>query len=697
MAITTRGGFDRANYPDTPDDKDTLDQGAWSVEFDIDWGSSQQQRDMCNEDMRFVMMQGGQWEGFLGDQFSTNRPRMEMDRTYERVNTFMSQYAEAKPSVVFGPATGSNTSTDDCRILNGLFRADMRRNNGYYAVYNAVHEAVLGGMGAFRVRPKFEDEEDDTNINQNICFEPIHSAYSSVIWDANAKRYDKRDARHCNIITFMTTSAFYERYGDNVSPSSVPVGEDRREFNWNTPDGVFVAERYWVTTQIKTSILLVHPQTQEKVSLYEEDLKNTIADLDAAGFEEVSRRQKTVRTIQKAVYSGVQLLEGPYEVAGKWIPIVPVYAFWVYMDAQEAYLGLIRKQKDPQRLFNTQASSLAELAATSIKQVPIFAPEQMVGPGIKEQWSQAHLGKYNYMLANPLRNEAGEIITTGPIGKIDPPAVDPAIAAILELTSSYIKDTGDMIPTELPKREISGDAVSKLTKRVDLKTYLIMENIYNSLIMCGDIYKDMATLIYSDTRNVNLLAEDDTQSTTLINGATFDPATGDVTYANQVANKRFECYANIGPSFMSMRQEAKETMLGLLAAVDKSSPYYTVLLAEYVNLLDGSTEALTEFNRKQMLKLGLRKPETPEEEQMMDNLAKQQAEPSPEEQLVIAATENEKAQAQENLADVGVKNAQAELNKAKSAEALASAEEKQMGAFERANNVLNFDQTRTGT
>ncbi len=695
-------GYDRANTPDREENITQPDISTWSVEFDIDWSASQQQRDQANEDIRFIMVQGGQWEGFLGDQFASNRPRMEMDRLYEKVNTFMSQYAETKPGIVFHPGSGSNTSQDDCKLLNGMYRADMRRNNGYYAVYNAVHEAVLGGIGGFRVKAHFEDEEDDENINQNIGFEPIQSAYSSIIWDANAKRYDKRDARHCNVITFLTTSAFEERF-PGYSPSSVPVGEDRREFNWNSPGGAYIAERYWVEHQIKTSVLLRNPDTGDSMSMYLEDFKLSIADLDASGYVEIRRRKKNVKLVKKAIYSGSDILEEEIEIAGKHIPIVPVYAFWMFVDGQEQYLGMVRKQKDAQRLFNMQASSLAELAATSIKEAPIFAPEQMNGPGIKELWSQAHLGKFNYLLVEPLRDEAGTILSAGPIGTIKPPSVDPALAAIIQLTSEYITNTGTMNPVDIPNREISGAAIQKITKRVDLKTYLIMENVYNSLILAGDIYKDMAAEIYADSRDVTVLESDGTDRQVEINTQQMNVESGQMERVNDLAGKKFECYSDVGPSYSSMREEWQEMVVALLDRVPQESPYYAVLMAELVDLIDGTSDELKAFNRKQMLKLGLREPETDEDKKYMEGLAEQAKQPSPEDQLVLAATENEKSQAAENAANaeeskskVPVNLSQVELNKARAAEQLSKAEENTAGAFEKAASVLQFPQSRTG-
>lgn len=698
MAITTYGGSDRANQPDVPEDateadQDAYDLSAWSTEFDVDYGASQENRDQANEDVRFVMVPGGQWEGFLGDQFSTARPRMEMDKTYERVNVFMSQFAEAKPGINYAPASNSDTSEDDAKLLNGLYRADMRRKNGYYSLYNAVHEGTLGGIGALRLRPEFEDPDDDENMAQRIAFEPIHAAYSSVIWDANAKRYDKRDARRCHILTFLTTDAFMERF-PGKSPASVQ-NNDRREFNWNSPGGAFVAEKYWIAEEVKTSVLLQHPQTGEKMVLFEEDMKEQIRELDESGFEEVRRRKKVVRMVKKAVYSGTDLLEGPIDVAGKYIPIVPFYAFWIYCDGQEQFHGLIRKQKDGQRLFNTQVSSLAELAASSIKEVPIFAPEQMNGPNLQEQWSQAHLGEFNYLLAKPLRNESGEVLHAGPTGASKPPTIPPALQGILQVTSEYVRDTGNAIPNEVPSREISGDALRQINKRVDLKTYLVMENVNNSLILAGDIYMSMASEIYTDTRDINIITEDDIQRNVTLNKPTIDPKSGTVTVENQVEGKKFETYTEVGPSYASMREQAKETLKEMLNSMQPDNPYYEVILAEFISLMDGTTDALSNFNRQQLLRMGLRPPETPEEKQMLAQQQQAAQQPSPQDELMAAATRNEDSQTKENLADAEEKLSQAELNKAKSAEALASAEEKQVGAFETANNVLNFNKTGT--
>jgi hypothetical protein len=60
---------------------------------------------------------------------------------------------------------------------------------------NAFEEAVGGGIGAWRLRTVYEDDEDEDNDRQRIMFEPIFDADSSVFFDLNSKRQDKSDAQ----------------------------------------------------------------------------------------------------------------------------------------------------------------------------------------------------------------------------------------------------------------------------------------------------------------------------------------------------------------------------------------------------------------------------------------------------------------------------------------------------------------------
>ncbi len=48
----------------------------------------------------------------------------------------------------------------------------------------------------------------------------------------------------------------------------------------------------------------------------------------------------------KSIFNGNEYMQEPKRIAGKWIPIVPVYAYRTYVDGNECYWGLVRKLMD---------------------------------------------------------------------------------------------------------------------------------------------------------------------------------------------------------------------------------------------------------------------------------------------------------------------------------------------------------------
>ena len=72
--------------------------------------------------------------------------------------------------------------------------------------------------------------------------EPITDADNSVFFDLDAKRQDKADAKRCYVVKSMSRGAYEEEYDDN--PASWPKTIHKTEFDWSTPDLVFVDIRW---------------------------------------------------------------------------------------------------------------------------------------------------------------------------------------------------------------------------------------------------------------------------------------------------------------------------------------------------------------------------------------------------------------------------------------------------------------------
>ena len=212
------------------------------LEFDSIQSAMREVRLQCLEDRRFYSISGAQWEGNLSEQFS-NKPRFEVNKIHLSVMRIINEYRNNRITVDFVSKDGNanDTLADTCDML---FRADEQDSTADEAYDNAFEEAVGGGFGAFRLRTVYEDEYDEDNDNQRIRLEPIYDADSTVFFDLDAKRQDKSDARVCFVLTAMTRDAYIAEWDDD--PSSWPKEIHQYEFDWATPDMVYVAEFYRV-------------------------------------------------------------------------------------------------------------------------------------------------------------------------------------------------------------------------------------------------------------------------------------------------------------------------------------------------------------------------------------------------------------------------------------------------------------------
>lgn len=617
--------------------------------FDIDYYAIDQQRDWANEDLRFCDVDGAMFEGWLGDQFA-NRPRFEFNKVVQSVYRFIGEWVNNRQNVKFRPDDTLN-GEDDAGILNGLYRKDYRRSNGSQAVDNAVQEMTKTGVGAIKLSSEFVDEENLEDDRQQITFEPIYTAYNSVIWDINAKALDKSDAQHVIVLHEFSKESFQFQF-PKADLESFPPPNTRSRFNWrNTESNLFyVAEFYEIRFKKTEAHIYVHPQTKEKRIIPKDELKDNVKNLADLGFEKISTRRIKLKFVEKTVSSGTQILEGPTKINSTILPIIPLYGFRSFVDGEEFFYGLVRKMKDANRLFNMQVSTLAENAATSPKRVPIFTPGQVAG--LESSWAEMHLGKFPYALINPEEDESGQVVAQGPLGFLEPPIVDPSAAALLTLTEQFITSETGGNPQEVLNPEASGKAINAVAERVDMQTAVLMDNIKKFLKRVGQVYVSMSKFIYDDTRTVVLLNEDDSEREVTL----FESKMGDdgaFRNVNDPITGSFEVVVDTGPSYATKKRATVATLTEILQNTPPESPYFAFLYSAIIENVDGiGLDPLRDFNRRQMLMQGFRKPENEEEQQLLQQQAEQQNQPDPltesQVQLLLAEAQKSAAEAQES-------------------------------------------------
>ena len=202
------------------------------------------------------------------------------------------------------------------------------------------------------------------------------------------------------------------------------------------------------------------------------------------------------------------------------------------------------------------------------------------------------------------------------------------------------------MPADITDTDLSGKAVNALQKRLDMQSYTYQDNHKYAVRRDGEIYASMARDVYDTERDVTLVKFDGSKSKERINKVEIDYQTMNSRVANDIPNMAFDVYADIGPSFESVKAQNKEELKELINGTPPGSPQYNMLLNEYLLLIDGQGfKDVRDYARKELIMMGVKEPDTEEEKQMLSD-AMQQQQDQPDPMLIAAQAEMAKAQAE---------------------------------------------------
>lgn len=653
-------------------------------EFDRCQSVMRDERLQCLQDRRFYSIAGAQWEGPLGEQFE-NKPRFEVNKIHMSVIRIINEYRNNRIAVDFVSKDGSENDKL-AEACNGLYRADEQDSVADEAFDNAFEEGVGGGYGAWRLRTTYEDDEDDDNEKQRIRIEPIYDADSSVFFDLDAKKQDKSDAKYCFVLYSITREAYIAEWNDDPATWSNIIHQT--QFDWNTPDVVFVAEYYRVE-EVRETIRIF--QTIEG-----EEERYTQADFDADetleetlfNLSTIEVRQKRVkrRKVHKYIMSGGAILEDAGYIAGKNIPIVPYYGKRWFVDNVERCMGHVRLAKDPQRLKNMQLSKLGEISALSSVEKPILMPEQVAGHQI--MWAEDNIRNYPYLLINPITGPNGETQAAGPVAYTKSSAIPPAMAALLQLTEMDMAEIlGNNQQAEKMVSNISGKAVELIQTRLDMQSFIYMTNMAKAMRRCGEIWLSMAKDVYvEDKRKMKAIDQMDQVSSIELMKPIIDEETGELTYENDLSKATFDVSVDVGPSFTSRRDATVRALTGMMQVTSDPETQMILQSMAIMNMDGEGIGDIKDFFRNKLVQLGVIKPTEEEQQAMME--AAQGQQPDPQAAYLMAAAEEAQAKSIQAQANAEYSLARAEESKAKTMETLSTIDiDQRKSAIETAEKI----------
>lgn len=664
--------------------------------FDADWMASDEARTEATNDLYFSRV--SQWDDWLSD-YTTLQYRGQFDVVRPVVRKLVAEMRRNPVDVLFRPKDGSDPNSAD--VLMGMYRTDMRHNTAKISVNIAVREQIEAGVGAWRLVTEYEDQ-DPTSNNQVIRRIPIHEACTHVVWDSNSKQMDKSDAMHCTVINAMSRDgwkAFAEKNGfDEDEIPSFQNPDMNWLFPWLTSDVVYIGEYYEVEEKKETVFIYQDPLTLEPVSYFQRDIKDVIDELADKGMIRVAEKKVKRRRVYKSIITCTTILKDREPIAGEHIPIVPVFGEWSFAGDKEVYEGVVRLTKDGQRLRNMIMSFNADIVARTPKKKPVFWPEQIEG----YEYMYGGNDDYPYYLLNRTDENNGDL-PVQPISYMENPEVPQANAYMLEAATNSVSQVATMgVDAEAANGQVAFDTVNQLNMRADLETFVFQDNLATAMRRDGEIYQSMVNDIYDVPRQVMMTLEDGSEKQVQLLTQAVDYKTGTLVTLNDIRG-RYECYTDTGPSFQSMKEQNRAEIQELLSKTPPGTPEYQLLTLQYFMLLDGKgVEISRNYANKQLIVMGAKPPETPEEEKWLAEAQQQSNEPSAD--VIVAQAQDKLAtaeliKAQNQQLQIQVDAAKVEsanqLNQAKIAEIFNTMDLDKQAAFRDFLNLMQKAQNES--
>jgi len=497
------------------------------------------------EDLKFV--NGDQWPVELQNSRNLeSRPVLTINKLDTFCRQVTNQQRQQRPRIKVH-ATNTEADAKTAQVISGVIRHIEVNSNADHAYDNGFDYAVRMGWGYWRVTTKYVRED---SFDQEIYIEPVDNPFT-VYFDPNSIAPDGSDAEKCLVTTMMPKEVFRKLYPDlDDGTSFTQRGTGDAQSEWITKEDIRIAE-YFYTVREKATLYHLSDG-----SMMFADGKDFFQRIELAGLTVIDERPSFKKTIKWKKMTAIEVIE-ERDWPGRYIPVIPVYGRHVVIGDKRKKFGMIRNAKDPQRMYNFWQTSLTESIALAPKAKWIMAEGQ--DEGHENEWAQANVKSTSY-LRYKQRDIDGQ--PAPPPQRLQP---EPPPAGVITAASVINDDLSNIMgifdPNQMPTGNISGKALNGQQQQVDLTNFDYYDNLTRSISHTGKIILDLIPKIYDSERVLRIIGDDGKPDLVTLNERT---AVGEV--LNDVTVGEYDVVMETGPGYNSKRQEAVDSMMGMLAA-----------------------------------------------------------------------------------------------------------------------------------
>lgn len=497
--------------------------------------------------------------GAVQGQTINARPCLTINKLPQHVRQVTNDQRQNRPSGKVIPAD-DKADVEVAEIFNGIVRHIEYISDADVAYDTACENQVAYGEGYIRLLTEYCN---DQSFDQDIKIGRIRNSFS-VFMDPSIQDPCGSDAQWC-FITEDVMKEDYERMFPNAQPISSLQDEgvgNASSSQWVNEDTIRIAEYFYIEHEKQTLNLYYGNVSATKGSPEDQQMMMN-------GMKPIKTRIVDVKRVKWCKINGFEILESN-DWAGKWIPVVRIVGNEFEVDGQLYVSGLVRNAKDAQRMYNYWVSQEAEMLALAPKAPFIGYGGQF--EGYEQQWKTANTTNWPYLEVNPdVTDGAGGTLPLPQ--RAQPPMASTGLLQAKAGASDDIKSTTGQYDSSLGQtsNERSGKAILAREKQGDTGTYHYVDNLARGVRHITRQIIDMVPKIYDTERVARIIGEDGETDQAKIDPNQPMPVKKiidqDGVQIDKIYNPSVGTYdvmVTTGPSYMTKRQEALESMGQLL-------------------------------------------------------------------------------------------------------------------------------------
>ena len=493
--------------------------------------------------------------GAVQGQTINARPCLTINKLPQHVRLVTNEQRQNRPTARVIPAD-ENADPEVAEIFDGIVRHIEYMSDADVAYDTACDNQVTYGEGYIRILTEYTKED---SFEQDIKIGRVRSSFS-VYMDPMIQDPCGQDANYC-FITEDIPKAEYERMYPDATPVTGMMSQgvgDQTLSMWVSQETVRIAEYFYIDSKRET--LNLYPDNITAFSGTPEDKRSR-----AAYGKPIRSRESDRRKIMWIKTNGYEVLE-EREWAGKYIPVIRVVGNEFEVDGQIYISGLVRNAKDAQRMYNYWVSQEAEMLALAPKAPFIGYGGQF--EGYETNWKTANTNNWPYLEVNPdVTDGAGNPLPLPE--RAQPPLAQTGLIQAKMGAGEDIKSTTGQYDSSIgaTSNERTGRAILARERQGDTSTYHYVDNLARAIKYVARQLVDLIPKIYDTQRVARIINVEGEVDMARINPAQPEAVRRVVDEQGVEIMKiynpnvgTYDVHVSSGPSYMTRKQEAMDTM-----------------------------------------------------------------------------------------------------------------------------------------